>query len=272
MRQFNDINNKCSLRIYDNIGDFIENINKSETKNIYFDMYCTIQNISTQDMINNSYLGDKNLASKINKQVDIASKELSTGIVNRNKLQNSFYGSKVNVPKYTMGLPDSMYRFKKQEINQKILNVLIDIGYPWKVSNEDAERKMIEIFSYITSLEQKGYRIQLNVSHLVYTNNQVMFDKIGIIIPLKKPSERLNLMRFITICCNPKFFRTLMFAELREYWQNKVANLGYAMWLNENYYSKFLNELVAPKLYSKEDNLIALNYHSDLKQAFSKYL
>ncbi len=272
MRQFNDINNKCSLRIYDNIADFIENINKNETKNIYFDMYCTVQNVSAQDMIKISYLGDEKLAFKINKQVDIATKELSNGIVNRSKFINSVNGSKVNVAHYTMGLPDSMYRFKKQEINQKILNVIIDIGYPWKVKNEDAEKKMIEIFSYITSLEQKGYRIQLNASHCVYTNKNVIFDKTGIIIPLKKPSERLNLMRFITICCNPKFFRTLMFAELREYWQNKVANLGYSMWLNENYYTKFLNEFVAPKIFTKEDNLIVLNYRSDLKQAFSKYL
>ena len=272
MRQFNEANKKRSLRIYDNLDDFIESIIKSNIKNEYFKTYCSNQQVDTQDMINNSYLGDKKLASKINKQVDIASKELSSGIVNRNKLQASVYGSKVNVAKYTMGLPDSMYRFKKQEIKQKILNVLIDIGYPWKVSNEDAERKMIEIFSYITSLEQKGYRIQLNISHLSYTDNEVMFDKIGIIIPLKKPSERLNLMRFITVCCNPKFFRTLIFSELREYFQNKVANLGYAMWLNEYIYSKFLNEFAAPKLYSKEDNLIALNYRSDLKQAFCKYL
>ena len=272
MRQFNNVNDKTSLRIYDNLDDFIQGIVKNDIKNEYFKIYCCTQNVSVQDMINNSYLGDKNLASKINKQVDIASKELSSGIVNRNKLQSSFCGSKVNVAKYTMGLPDSMYRFKKQEINQKILNVLIDIGYPWKVSNKDAEAKMIEIFSYITSLEQKGYRIELNVSNSSYTNNQVIFDKIGIIIPLKKPSERLNLMRFITVCCNPKFFRTFIFAELRDYFQNKVANLGYAMWLNNNYYTKFLNELVAPKLYIKEDNLIALNYHSDLKQAFNKYL
>ena len=79
-------------------------------------------------------------------------------------------------------------------------------------------------------------------------------------------------MRFITICCNPKFFRTLMFAELREYWQSKVGNLGYSMWQNENYYTKFLNEFVAPKIFTNEDNLIALDYRSDLKQAFSKYL
>lgn len=157
----------CAYYSYDNMQDLLEttDLEKHIKSNDFF-LYMKPAFFgaeTSQQIINYMKNGYDNSVDNLKQTVRLAEAKFTEGNIARRKLKRSVYGSKVNVPNYLIGVPNCMYRNKKEPRPEKIVTVYYDITVHEDISQTTYEKKANEIMSYIVALEKKGYRVRLNI-------------------------------------------------------------------------------------------------------------
>ena len=124
-------------------------------------------------------------------------------------------GHQASVPRYIMGVPQSMINNKPIEVKQKIIVINKCITFSGSISTDQIEEEGVKCLQIIQALEGKGYRIKLNIIEISEASNQIALCKVCI----KKPEERLSLIKIAFPIAHPSMLRIIMFRQMEKFEQ-----------------------------------------------------
>lgn len=134
------------------------------------------------------------------------------------KMVNSVQGYQPSVPRYLMGMPDSMIDIKKVNYPSKIITINKLISALSSVTTEQIFNSSIETLKIIKKLEDLGYRVKLNI--IAGAKSTGLKDTSFISsVTIKQPNERLNLSKMTFPLIHPSMLRRITF-RLREVYPN----------------------------------------------------
>lgn len=140
-----------------------------------------------------------------------ALKTVNTGVKQRNKNVYSVAGYQACVPRYLQGIPDSMIYNKRIPVKDKVITINKNCGYRAIVQTNEIQRESEKCLKTVMELENKGYRVTLNI---IYVTNIGMKTNI-VVINIKKPTQRLNIKQVAFPMVHPSMLRRIIF-KLRE--------------------------------------------------------
>jgi hypothetical protein len=118
----------------------------------------------------------------------------------------SVVGSTPSVPRYLQGIPTNMITRVPHIQKQKIVVINKSLGYSAAWSTQEIERESIKALQLIQILEQKGYRVKLNI--VLKSQRR---EKVQCKVCIKKPDERFSLSKMAFPLVHPSMLRRLMF-------------------------------------------------------------
>lgn len=111
------------------------------------------------------------------------------------------------VPLYLAGMPNNMINSKFEQKKQKVITITKSVGYRGEVAAQQIEEESLKTLSLIRMLENKGYRINLNICNTWSIGRK----KITIKINIKKANEKLNISKVAFPLAHPSMMRRLIF-------------------------------------------------------------
>lgn len=107
--------------------------------------------------------------------------------------QKSFYdvcGYSPCVPRYVMGLPDSMIRSKIVDDGKKVITINKSITYNCRMKTDEIYEEGAKVLNLVNELEREGYRVKLNILVCFYGR----YEKRNMLkVCIKKAEQKLNL-------------------------------------------------------------------------------
>lgn len=157
------------------------------------------------------------VAAKIAKKLPV---QTQSGTINRPRPFYNVTGHAVSVPRYIQGLPTSMIDKKNIPVKSKIIVINRDISFHAGWKNQDIIDNGIKALQVIQGLENRGYRVRLNVA---FASRSGDFTH-GLRITVKKPEERLSINKLAFPIANTSMLRRLGFAWLERAWVEKYPS------------------------------------------------
>lgn len=133
--------------------------------------------------------------------------------VNRQKSVYDVVGGNCSVPRYLQGVPTSMIRQTRVPVKQKVVTINKNISYACLVSADQIVAMCIECLQHVKALEDAGTRVNINI----YCTSEVNDQTIGMRLPIKKSSERLNLTKIAFPVAHPSMLRRVFFSFMEHY-------------------------------------------------------
>jgi hypothetical protein len=127
--------------------------------------------------------------------------------VKRSRPTFGMVGSQASVPLYLQGVPNNMIDRKMEAQKQKIIVINKGIDFSAMVSSETIEEEGIKAIQVIQALENKGYRVKLNVFWSSTSGDETICFRVTI----KKPEERLSLTKVAFPLAHPAMLRRVGF-------------------------------------------------------------
>lgn len=173
----------------------------------------------------------------------------------------SVAGFQASVPRYLQGVPTNMIDRKPDIKKQKIIVLNKNISYSGDVTAKEIEEQGIKVLQCIQALENKGYRVKLNMirvnNNSTYTTHATETSMLKVCI--KKPEERLSLSKIAFPLCHPAMLRRLAFGwnERFELLSDKFFVTSYGTPDNESY-KKIMakGEYLVPNVISSVDGYV----------------
>lgn len=190
---------------YENITTFAESLNRTRKGSFARDPKDnpTFIGIDSAEKADNLLLyGDTETAKKI---TTFACKQTPQSI--KTRIINAPYGFVPNVSRFLSGRPDNMYNVKAQTYkNTKVLNLVYFVGANWEIKADDLAKAGAKLLRVIATLENKGYRINLNVATHAKAVNKT-YDTLTLFVKIKDSGKPLNLAKVAYPIAHPAFFR-----------------------------------------------------------------
>jgi hypothetical protein len=143
--------------------------------------------------------------------------------------ENEFAGGSVNMGRYLQGKPDTMKRMHRTEASKrgKIVDLYFDPCLSGGIPTSQMMNYGIAVYSFVNTLEQDGYRVNLFVAA---TNNSKNGYQVCT-IKIKDSSEPLEMNSMLYAAAHPSMFRRHIFAYLERMWyfqtgHGRVAELS----------------------------------------------
>lgn len=121
---------------------------------------------------------------------------------------HSVVGYQASVPRYLQGIPTNMITSKPVTKKQKIITLYKSLSYSSVVSTSEIECEGIKALKIIQALEGKGYRVKLNMIWLSKVLNEISI----LSLTVKKPQDRLSLIKMAFPLVHPSMLRRICFA------------------------------------------------------------
>lgn len=150
------------------------------------------------------HTGWKAYAEKITKRIPV---QTTQAPAQRTKQIYSVVGGQASVPRYLQGIPTNMIDRQRFPSKQKVIVINRDISYAAMVSTHKIEEEGIKALQLIQGLENKGFRVKLNLYWMSKEGNECVAFKVTV----KKPEERLSLIKVAFPIAHPSMLRRIGF-------------------------------------------------------------
>ncbi len=122
----------------------------------------------------------------------------------RNRQYNYYVGYAPDVKAYLEGSPLSM--LNKQNPRQKHIDIYYNSAISSIVSANQIFNRGAITLMLVEILESMGFTVGLNIFAMAQTHDQIHYAKFN----LKRPGERLNVLKLYFPLCHPSFIRRLV--------------------------------------------------------------
>lgn len=170
------------------------------------------------------------------------SKKILEGIqvlTKRRRMENSFYGGSVSIPRYLNGNPKCMRRAKRVA-EKRLIKFYINGNYTNRINLDQLLYRGMCIITIIQWFEQLGYMVELNFFNLVINTkkNELLYYKINV----KEPGQLLDVRNTYFPFCHTSFLRRIIFAVYeRIEFADPEWKQSYGYSVNDSFTQKFLN-------------------------------
>lgn len=151
--------------------------------------------------------GDDELYSSLKTEIDkLNISKILGNISNKQKYVNRTYGCVPNVPAYLQGSPLNMINPEKTALNNKVINIFINIRVSGGTSGSKVTKIGSKYLAVIDILEKAGYRCNVysGVANSSSTNCLLM-------VRVKTDKEPLNLKKICFTIASPAMQRRIKF-------------------------------------------------------------
>lgn len=238
--------NSHYLNLFDDISEVISYLSKDtksnrETKSEQNDF--NFAKTHNYDEAKNLFMfGDEALynrlkSSKIGAEID----RLIGSAINKTKYENRFYGCIPNVPAFLIGNPINMINNERNKIDNKIINIFLNITCSCYVSSYDIENMGIKYLKLIDFLEKKGYRCNLYAGNVAEGATHGEEIKHFFLTKIKTDREPLNIKKMAFPIAHPSMLRRMFFkwCEVNDVNEDKeITHDGYGRPFSDNDYIK----------------------------------
>ena len=156
----------------------------------------------------------------------------NTGLKTVSKNFFSPVGYQPCVPRYLLGLPDSMIQRKQIQQKQKVLNIIKSICYSSRVRTETIKEESLKVLKLIQSLESKGYRCNLYIVDGINKSWNTL-EQTLIYLKIKESKQRLNIKQVAFPLVHPSMLRRIFFGVVERLESTKNVGIGYGKVLDE---------------------------------------
>lgn len=136
------------------------------------------------------------------------------------------------IPRYLIGLPDSMIQRKQVQQKQKVLNIIKSICYSSKVKTETIKEESLKVLKLIQSLEVKGYRCNLYIVDGIDKSRNAP-EQTLIYLKIKDSKQRLNVKQVAFPLVHPSMLRRIFFGVTERLESTKNVGRDYGTVLDE---------------------------------------
>jgi hypothetical protein len=163
-------------------------------------------------------------AERISKHVPV---QTAQHTANRTKPTYGVVGGQASVPRYLQGIPTNMIDRKIVSVKQKIIVINRDISFHAGFEPEVIEESGIKALQIAQNLENRGYRVKLNLLWSVYAGGETL----SLRLCLKKPDERMSVAKMAFALAHPSMLRRVCFRwlEVNPDMTNGMFCTGYGM-------------------------------------------
>lgn len=159
------------------------------------------------------------------KKMVISTKNIKSVQKKRNVIRNQVVGYAPNVPNAIMGLPTSMINTEAKRMPIKVIRIKYLNAYNSWVSTEDAEEAGTRLLSAVASLENDGYRVEIDCINLTWSNaNRNNYAYLA--TRIKDAQQPIDVKRLAYPLAHPSYFRVLVFRWMET---SKCPDLGYGL-------------------------------------------
>lgn len=198
--------------------------------------------------------GDRESLNLLVKTKEATDKAFMANSGKRAKNFNDVQGFQPIVPNAIIGLPLSMVNQKRLPRKVKTVDIFINSSTAWHVDKEDIALRGAYTLSVIDALERSGYRCNLYIGKVSWTDNNNKSLVTGYFMNIKKPEQPLNLMKVAYYMINPSFLRRTGFRVIEnEPNIHDFTNDGYGSNSNFDDQRKFILDNV------KSDQLVIID-------------
>ena len=153
--------------------------------------------------------GWNEISEELRKQMKKAELKLNNKTY-KNKTIYDVAGFQCSVPRYLNGIPTSMINHKRTVTsNNKIITINKCISYAHYISTEQIISESIKALFIVKSLEEQGYRVNLNILMGALTQNKTIGEYVK--VKVKNAGERINISKLSFPLVHPSMLRRLMF-------------------------------------------------------------
>lgn len=254
----------CKLQEFGSIGDLLAFIEKAPVNPIFHSSDLSSERTERGDdpwsgtatlpeamgVLQNGWT---TFAQKLTQRIPVTTK---TAPVMKSRPAYSVVGGQASVPRYIQGIPTNMIDRRPVIQKQKIIVINKDISFPARVSAKQIEEEGIKAIQIIQGLENRGYRVKLNMCWAIQADN----DFIAMRVTVKKPEERLSLSKIAFPIAHPAMLRRIGFVWLERYSGhiNRGFTGGYGRPATDRIVNVFdKKEIFLPKVILDVDKFIA---------------
>ena len=126
---------------------------------------------------------------------------------------HSVVGYQASVPRYLQGIPENMINSKPTPKKQKIITIYKTLSYNQNIRADQIEQEGIKAIQIIQALEGRGYRVKLVMAWVTTSDNEVAVCTLVV----KKPEERLSLIKMAFPLVHPSMLRRIGFAWIEQH-------------------------------------------------------
>lgn len=197
---------------FDSIGDFNEYLNKTPTNNIFRGRRDNAKDSDGYFRGTSSYEEAEKLlregwesgAQRIAKKLPVQTTQQTAM---RSKPTYNVVGGQASVPRFLQGIPTNMVDRKQVPVKQKIIVLNRHIVFSGMTSKEVIEQEGIKALQVVQTLENRGYRVKLNLYWITQENNEACALRVCV----KKPEERMSILKVAFPLAHPSFMRRMAF-------------------------------------------------------------
>jgi hypothetical protein len=201
------------LDMFDSIGDLISTINSRPSNQFFLGEHLSSQKFSTDRWSGTATYSEaaKLLETGWSPEAEKLAKRIPVQTVSANVKNSrqcySVVGYQASVPRYLQGIPTSMITRTPDVKKQKIITLNKDLSYAAYWSAQQIEEEGIKALQVIQALEGRGYRVKMNMIFLTNSSTEVL----GSVLCVKKPEERMSLIKIAFPLAHPGMLRRMMF-------------------------------------------------------------
>lgn len=213
-----DNNEKKVTYEFTSIQEFVEYIQKTpritsanvseRTSHEYIDFCGTKDMKEALDLLKNGWTEG---AQKIEKGLKAKEPEKTTVTGFRQRSVYDVVGGNASVPRYLQGVPTNMIRQVRTPVKQKIVNLYSNISFNANVTQEEIIDTCIKTLQEAVNYENAGVRTNIYVISPVEDSTDYDY-VINMKIPVKRSTERLNVLKLAFPMAHPSMLRRLAFA------------------------------------------------------------
>lgn len=131
----------------------------------------------------------------------------------------SVAGYQACVPRYLMGIPDSMIYSKRVPKKEKVITINKSVSYSSRVEQRRIVEESVKVLNVTNELESKGLRVKLNIVWKVKDRRKTYSYVIK--VNVKQPSQRLNIKQIAFPLVHPSMLRRIFLRTMEvESWCN----------------------------------------------------
>lgn len=187
------------------VNSVFENTQSSLDKSKYYQDFTGTKNYEEAE--NLALTGDYESYKKIEK-ISGALKVKNCADSYKKTIEKNVCGFAPNVPLYIIGgTPKNMYNIVQKKVKSNVINITIDNAGCGSYNSNDLAKAATKVFSVISELEKRNYRINLYIFNSTYADNEIMEIKVKI----KDSGSPFNRLRCAFPIVNPSFLRRLIF-------------------------------------------------------------
>lgn len=268
---------------FDSIKDFLKYLDETPFNKVYQQEYYRHSLTGTKGFTGTENFeqamsllknGWDDTAKKMN--MDISKMQFNKKLINKTLFDS--VGFQCSVPRYLMGVPDSMINNKKVVIKNKIINITKNVYFTCRISTETMIEEGIKTLAIIKQLEKIGYRVNLDVvMGSAEDDGRNKRRNILIKIRIKNASERLNLSKIAFPIAHPSMLRRfyLNFLEKYPYTTDRFRN-GYGYCISRSVIKKIINVgpndlYIGEKVELHSEDIKTVRSLKDLEKAIDSY-